>query len=451
MASATIRKEFADTALWVGSVETDADGLAEVSLTMPENLTAWRVRVWNLSGGARVGQGDAEVVTRKNLLVRLQTPRFLVDTDEVLLSANVHNYLESEKQAEVRLELEGGCLETVSGDSERSVAVPAGGEVRIDWRVRAVREGEAVVTAAALTDEESDAMQLKLPVNVHGAERVESFTGVLGKTDRMAAFEIVVPAERRVDQTRLELRYSPTLVGSMVEALPYLIEYPHGCTEQTLNRFLPAVLTQRTLERLGVDLTKAEGGRGKAEKDRDAKRAGDVSRRRTTKNPVYDKAELDKIVRAGVRRLQDMQLSDGGWGWFSGYGERSSAHTTAVVVRGLLIAEQNGVAIVGGSDAGGVIGRGVAWLERYQAEQVGLLREAQRRKPKDKRPYKQHADNTDALVYAVLAHANRSDADIERYLIRDRLRLAKYSLAMLGHGLHLNGRNQGRDQVIRNL
>ena len=63
-----------------------------------------------------------------------------------------------------------------------------------------------------------------------------------------------MPKDRRVPQSRLEVQYSPTLAGAMVDALPYLVEYPHGCTEQTLNRFLPTVITMKTLMRMKVDL-----------------------------------------------------------------------------------------------------------------------------------------------------------------------------------------------------
>ena len=77
---------------------------------MPENLTAWKVKVWAMGHGTKVGQGEAEVVTKKNLIVRLQAPRFFVQKDEVVLSANVHNYLKSEKTVKVSLELEGGTL-----------------------------------------------------------------------------------------------------------------------------------------------------------------------------------------------------------------------------------------------------------------------------------------------------------------------------------------------------
>ena len=68
---------------------------------MPENLTGWKVKVWAMGHGTKVGQGEAEVVTKKDLLVRLQAPRFFVQKDEVVLSANVHNYLKTEKKVDV--------------------------------------------------------------------------------------------------------------------------------------------------------------------------------------------------------------------------------------------------------------------------------------------------------------------------------------------------------------
>ena len=63
----TVRTKFADTALWVGALTTEKDGTAEVSLDMPENLTTWRIKVWGMGHGTKVGQGFADVVTRKDL------------------------------------------------------------------------------------------------------------------------------------------------------------------------------------------------------------------------------------------------------------------------------------------------------------------------------------------------------------------------------------------------
>ena len=88
-----------------------ADGTAEVEFPLPESLTTWKVKAWAMGHGTRVGQGEAEVVTNKDLLVRLQAPRFFVQKDEVVLSANVHNNLKTKKTVQVVLELEGSVLE----------------------------------------------------------------------------------------------------------------------------------------------------------------------------------------------------------------------------------------------------------------------------------------------------------------------------------------------------
>ncbi|MDR1964825.1 MAG: alpha-2-macroglobulin, partial [Planctomycetaceae bacterium] len=94
----TVRKNFADTALWIGAKETNKNGVAQIELDMPESLTTWKINVWTMAAGTRVGYGNAEVMTRKDLILRMQTPRFLIEKDKVVLSANVHNYLKTEKE-----------------------------------------------------------------------------------------------------------------------------------------------------------------------------------------------------------------------------------------------------------------------------------------------------------------------------------------------------------------
>jgi len=460
MVQPTIRKEFADTAYWNAAITTADDGTAEVSLNMPENLTGWKVRAWGMGHGTRVGEASTEVVTFKNLLVRLQAPRFFVETDEVVLSAIVHNYLETEKTAQVELALEGDTLEPLDAQTlTQSVTVPAGGEVRVDWRVKAVREGVAVVTMKALTDEESDAMQMKFPVYVHGMLKTESFSGIVRHDQASGTIEINVPSERRAEQTRLEIRYSPTLAGAMVDALPYLADYPYGCTEQTLNRFLPTVITQNILKRMNLDLAAIKEKRtnlNAQEIGDDQQRAADWAR--LTKgshgkdwNPVFDAAEVELMVKVGVRDLSSMQLSDGGWGWFSGWGEQSWPHTTAVVVHGLQIAEKNGVALLPE-----VLPRGVAWLAAYQAEQVRLLKIGEeiaenKRKAEPGENYRSQANDLDSLVYMVLVDAGQTDSEMQKFLYRDRNHLSLYSQAVFGLALHAIGANDQRDMVIRNI
>lgn len=438
----TIRSNFADLALWVGTLDTDDEGLAEVSLDMPENLTTWKVKVWGMGHGARVGSGEAEVITRKDLILRLQAPRFFVQKDEVVLSANVHNYLATDKQVQVELELPGEELQPLT-DAVAQVTVPADGEERVDWRVRVLREGTATIRMKALTDEESDAVEMKIPCFVHGLLKTESWAGTVRPDQDRAQVAIDVPAERRVEQSQLEIRYSPTLAGAMVDALPYLADYPYGCTEQTLNRFLPTVVTQKILLEMNLNLDEIRDKRTNL----NAQEIGDDRERaqqwkRFDRNPVFDRDELNRMVKEGVTRLTNMQLTDGGWGWFSGWGEQSYPHTTAVVVHGLQVAQQNDVALVPG-----VLERGLEWLKQYQATEVQELKNA----AKEVTPWKMHADNLDALVYMILVDAGHDNVEMRDFLYRDRTQLAVYSKAMFGLALHKLGDGEKLAMIAKNI
>ncbi|MGD0094645.1 MAG: alpha-2-macroglobulin family protein, partial [Planctomycetota bacterium] len=433
----TVRSNFADAAFWVASLTTGANGVAEVEVPMPENLTTWKMKVWAMGQGTRVGQGEVDVTTTKNLIVRLQAPRFFTEKDEVVLSANVHNYLKTKKDVKVELQLEGGCLELIEEGSKVDrkpghpvmlntgkwlnppLSVDAGAEARVDWRVKVLAAGEPKIRVKVLTDEESDAMEMKFPAYVHGMLKTDSLAGAMRPDKNSAQFAVNVPAARRAADSRLEVRYSPTLAGAMVDALPYLVEYPYGCTEQTLSRFLPTVLTQRVLMKMNINLKDVQQkltNLNAQEIGDDAKRAAQW--KRYDRNPVFEEAEVANMVKSGIERLAAMQCGDGGWGWFSGWGEHSYPHTTAYVVHGLQLARLNGVNLNQST-----IDRGVQWLKGYQDQQLAMLRNA----PAKTQPWKEKADNLDAFVYLVLGDAKQDNQEMREALYRDRNNLAVYS------------------------
>ncbi|MCP4508739.1 MAG: alpha-2-macroglobulin, partial [Fuerstiella sp.] len=289
--------------------------------------------------------------------------------------------------------------------------------------------------------------------HVHGILKTESFTGVIRPDGRSASVNINVPAARIEEQSRLEVRFSPTLAGAMVDALPYLIEYPYGCTEQTLNRFLPAVITQQTLKSMGIDLADVQRKRTNL----NAQELGDASKRaaqrkRYNRNPVFDEAELARIVTTGVNDLTNMQLSDGGWGWFSGFGERSTAHLTSQVVHGLTVAQRNEVPILPD-----VIQRGVQWLRTHQAQELSKLKEGdwRREHPRKlenrRKPYKMKATNMDAFVAFVLTEHDGNDPQMTDYLYRDRGNISAYAKSLTGLVLHHQKDTERRDMVLRNI
>lgn len=440
----TVRTKFADTAYWAAAILTDKEGVAELAFAMPENLSGWKVKAWAMGAGTKVGQGEAEVVTKKNLLVRLQAPRFFVEKDEVVLSANVHNYLKNKKDVQVALELGGDTLSPM-GAATAKIIIDANGEKRVDWRVKVKREGEAVIRMKALTDEESDAMEMRFPVFVHGMLKMESFAGVIRPNKDTASVALAVPAERRINESRLEVRYSPTLAGAMVDALPYLVEYPYGCTEQTLNRFLPTVITQKILLDMKLNLKDIQDKRTNL----NAQEIGDDKERakgwkRYDRNPVFDQEEVTTMAKEGLQALTNMQLGDGGWGWFSGWGEHSWPHTTAVVVHGLQIAKQNDVAIVPG-----VLERGVEWLKNYQAGEVQKIKNAA--KDPKVNPWKESADALDALVYMVLVDADVANNEMLEFLYRDRVKLPVYAKALFGIALHKQKQEEKLAMILQNI
>ena len=439
-----VRSEFADLLKWVGSVETDEKGEATIDLEMPDNLTTWKIKTWAMGRGTRVGEGSAEIVTSKDLILRLQAPRFFVEKDEVTLSAVVHNYHEEAKDVTVSLELDGKNLES-TGDPERRVAIPSKGETRIDWIAKAVSEGEVTIRMKAIAADDSDAMEMKFPVFVHGMLKTESYSRAIAPEGNSATMEFSIPQERRPAESKLTINYSPSVASAMVDALPYLASYPYGCTEQTLNRFVPTTFVHHILKDLGHDLA--------AIKDKkinlNPQQLGDPKERAAQWqpdhphwNPVWDEAEVAKMERAGIAKLRDQQNPDGGWGWFSAFGHTSYAHTTSVVMHGLLLARENGAKV-----PDDMIARGVAWLAKHEKKEADKIAHWEKRKKNTK----EKADAMDALVRRVLGEGGKNHPQMLGFLFRDKNDLPVYAKALTGLEFHRTTDNGKRDEIIRNI
>jgi uncharacterized protein YfaS (alpha-2-macroglobulin family) len=148
------------------------------------------------------------------------------------------------------------------------------------------------------------------------------------------------------------------------------------------------------------------------------------------------------MVRKGIKRLREMQNDDGGWGWFSAYGERSYPHTTAVVVHGLTVAKLNGAKI-----PADMLKRGVVWLKISEGREAERIRMWEKRKKNTKRG----ADAQDALVRRVLGEAGVDHAEMLGFLFRDKVGLPVYAKCLLGLELHRTKDNKKRNAVITNI
>ena len=288
-----------------------------------------------------------------------------------------------------------------------------------------------------------------MPVLVHGMIRQDAWSRIVEPGVDSAKIQIEVPAQRRPDQSKLTIRFSPTIAGAVVDAIPYLASYPYGCTEQTLNRFVPAVIAQKMLKDLKINLTEVKAKRtnlNPQELGDSAERAAQWKQWQT--NPVFDEVEMEKMVATGVNKLMSMQCSDGGWGWFSGYGESSYPHTTAVVVHGLLVAKLNGAEI-----PEPMLNSGIGWLMAYERKQTAALQlhvERDGKKMGDSSRYeKPKCDAVDAFIRLVLGEAKRDSEPMLAFLYRDRVDLPVYAKCLLALEQHRKGDELRRDEVMK--
>jgi alpha-2-macroglobulin len=309
MVQPKVRKLFPDTAFWAADIVTDASGRAQARVNFPDSLTTWRATIRGVAPENRFGSATQKTIVRKNLILRLALPRFFVQGDEITISGIVHNYLKNNKHARVSVTLAGLDLEGSSGTQE--VEVPSRGDMKVDWRVKAQSVRHAKITAQALTNEESDALEFELPVNPPGVSVRQAKGGTIANSGN-ATFAFTFPTDAVPGSRSLSVRLSPSVAGSLFSALDYLTSFPYGCVEQTMSSFLPDLIVTKAINELGL------------------------------KQPI-NQEQLQQKTQAGLDRLYSFQHEDGGWGWWQT--DESHPFMSAYVVAGLAEAKRTGLSI----------------------------------------------------------------------------------------------------------
>jgi uncharacterized protein YfaS (alpha-2-macroglobulin family) len=320
-----VRQDFRATAFWQPDIRTGKDGQAKVKVKYPDSLTAWKAQARALTIGSQFGQAQAVTRTKMPLIVRLQCPRFFLTGDKVTVSAVVNN--NTDKKLTVAVSLKAQGLEA-GGAASQTLSVPANAEARADWTVAVKNPGEAKILVQAKAGAYGDAMEKPFPVYEHGLEKFVAKAGKVRGAESVITLDL--PRERNPKSTSLTLQIAPSLAVALLDALPYLFDYPYGCTEQTLSRFLPAVMVAKTIQDLGVKpavlAKKMFGGVEKTFADK------------THPEGPKDFKKLDDMVKQGLDRLYDFQHSDGGWGWWKE--GNSDPYMTAYVFWGLTLADE---------------------------------------------------------------------------------------------------------------
>ncbi len=405
-----VRSDFRSTAFWQPDIVTDQQGRAVVKVKYPDSLTTWKAVARVASASSQFGIASSQTRTKKPLLVRVQAPRFFVAGDDVTLSANINNNTDQDLNVLTDLKVDG--LQVTNSNS--NVSVPANSEKRLDWIAKASAPGVAKITVTARSAKYSDAMEKTYTIYDHGIEKFVARSGKVRADD--VTVKLDLPAQRR--STELLVQVTPSMAVTMLDALPYLIDYPYGCTEQTMSRFLPAAITAKTLKELGLPADRVF-------------EFGGIEKQTTAKTHPEGRKELRElpaIMRAGLNRLYDFQHADGGWGWWKD-GE-SDHFMSGYVIWGLTLAKNAGLEVR--SEA---FGKGVSFLQKELVEEEFNF------------------DMQAWMLHAVTASRSKSSFEEKAFtnLWKNRDKLNAYTRALLALSAVAMGRSEEAKVLIRNL
>jgi uncharacterized protein YfaS (alpha-2-macroglobulin family) len=301
-----LRENFNALAVFAPSVQTDAQGRAEVKVKVPDNLTRYRVMAVSVAGGRQFGTGESSITARQPLMVRPSAPRFLNFGDRFELPVVVQN--QTDKPAEIEVAVRATNAELTDGQGRR-VTVPANDRVEVRFPVAASRAGTARFQVGAVSGRFSDAAQFELPVWTPATTEAFATYGELDKSG-LVVQPIKAPPNVFKQFGGLEVQTSSTQLQALTDAVLYLASYPYECSEQLSSRVLAIAALRDVLT---------------------AFKAKDM--------PTPD--EMKAAVARDIKRLQGMQNDDGGFAFWR-RGDTSWPYVSIHVAHALTRAKEKG-------------------------------------------------------------------------------------------------------------
>ena len=311
------RAYFPDTAYWNASVTTGADGAATLPITLPDNLTTWRLSARGLTRDTLVGQTTLDVVSTRDLLLRPLLPRFFTLGDQADAGAVVNNTTNRTLTARVTLTASGAVAP--SGLEPRTVTVAPSGERLVTWPLRPGVLGTArlllTVTAPGV---DGDSVIVAAPVTPNSTPETVATSGEVG-TSRLEM--VRVPAGAQPGEGGLTLTLQPSLAAGLRSSVDFLQQYPYESNEDLAAR----VMGEVSLLRLPATATGLDAA---------------------------TLAAYHRDVAATAAVLAANQRDDGGWGWWSG-SLQSEPSIAAFCLDALGLARHDGYPVPAGALASG--------------------------------------------------------------------------------------------------
>ena len=367
-----LRSDFSETVFFHRHLTSNENGEIELSFKAPQSLTKWKFMALATSNDLKIGTTTEEVVTRKQLMVTPNYPRFLREGDKLVFQAKVNLLDTTVFEATASLDVKDGLtLEPLQLKIENRQLSIANGQAVARWEIE-VPEGISALqfTTKAWgtghnengqTRTHSDGEEKTIPVLPNRMLVTEALPlPVRGKGTYEFTFEHLdkqfgLLASSSLNHENLALEFTPNPIWLAVLALPYMMEYPYECSEQLFSRYYanaigtnlansdPAI--KRVFDQWKRD---AEAGMSNAlesqlDKNPELKQvllnetpwvrdAQDEGERRKRLALLFDTERMSTALASTLKKLKANQKGDGGWGWFGGM--RSNPYITRYIVAG---------------------------------------------------------------------------------------------------------------------
>lgn len=355
----TARKNLNETAFFFPHLTADENGVVRMTFTMPEALTEWKFLGFAHDKQLRSGLMTDKVTTSKDLMVEPNPPRFVRGGDAIEFTVKVSNQSDQPQKGTVKLTFaDAVSLKSVDDAlgnraTEQAFDLPAKQSRSYSWRI-AVPDGLGFMTykAVAATAQFSDGEEGFIPVLSRRILVTESLPlPIRGKATKRFEFTKLL-ASAKSDTLRhqsLTVQMTSQPAWYAVMALPYLMEFPHECSEQLFNRFYSNALARHIANsdpkvRRVFDLWKNTPALDSPlEKNQDLKalmleetpwwrEATAESLARRNLGLLFDSNRLDEETTRALKQLAERQQSDGLWAWFPG--GRSSEYISRYIATG---------------------------------------------------------------------------------------------------------------------
>ena len=250
------RSNFNETAFFYPQIHTNEKGEIRLKFTMPESLTKWRFLGLAHSQTLEIGQIEKELVTQKDLMVLPNMPRFFRETDQITVSTKITNIASEHISGTVSIRFFDPITEKditnqfIQIDAEKSFSVSAEGNTQVSWTVNVPEDWSAVTyQIMANSPHHSDGEENVLPILSNRMLVTESMpmpintTGT--KTFTFKKLKAHNSATLKHHQLTLEFTSNPAWYA--LQAMPYMMEYPYECAEQTFTRYYSNAIATHVL------------------------------------------------------------------------------------------------------------------------------------------------------------------------------------------------------------